>query len=230
MGNSREGRKVSGSRLGPLIGTGRTAEIFAWEEDRVVKLFWPRTRLENVNDEMQATRVVYDAGLSVPAVGDLVEVDGRPGILFERVDGPSMLAHMLSRPWRLPAMVRLLAELQAKTHAVETTELEPRKEGLQVALREYAVLPDWMRDAVVERLAQLPEGNAICHGDFHPDNIIMSDRGPVIIDWSDATTCSPMYDVARTWLLVRMGEVPPGTGIAQRWLIGAVRAWFWSIY
>lgn len=46
--------------------------------------------------------------------------------------------------------------------------------------------------------------------DFHPDNVLLAARGPVIIDWPDATRGQPLADVARTSLLLRLGGLPPG--------------------
>ena len=48
----------------------------------------------------------------------------------------------------------------------------------------------------------MPKGNALCHGDFNPSNIIIADDGKAyIIDWSHATQGNPCADAARTYLL-----------------------------
>jgi aminoglycoside phosphotransferase (APT) family kinase protein len=74
-------------------------------------------------------------------------------------------------------------------------------------LREFA---ERAKAAALARLGELPEDDRLCHGDFHPDNIIMSRRGPVIIDWSDATKGNPAADVARTRLLISVGAPVEG--------------------
>lgn len=52
------------------------------------------------------------------------------------------------------------------------------------------------------RLESMPKGNSLCHGDFNPSNIIISeDNKPYIIDWSHATQGNPCADAARTYLL-----------------------------
>jgi aminoglycoside phosphotransferase (APT) family kinase protein len=55
----------------------------------------------------------------------------------------------------------------------------------------------------------LPEGDALCHGDFHPENVIFTARGPVIIDWSTATRGHPLGDLACTSRLFRTASLPP---------------------
>ncbi len=90
------------------------------------------------------------------------------------------------------------------------------------------MLPAPTKETVLKVLGQLPEGSAVCHGDLHPDQIIMSLRGPIIIDWIDATQGNPLADVARTSLILQTGKVP--SFIAGRWLINRFRGLFHSIY
>ena len=57
-----------------------------------------------------------------------------------------------------------------------------------------------------QRLMSLPSRTRLCHGDFHRGNVSLSGRGPVIIDWIDASIGYPGADVGRTLLLLE-GEI-----------------------
>lgn len=229
MSNSKEGRKVSDSRLGLLVGTGRMAEIFAWGNNQVVKLLLEGFEW-SVEKEMLATQAAFDAGLPVPAVGESVEIEGRRGIVLERIDGPTMLDAIGKRPWGIVRMARLWAELHAQMHSREAKALPSLKDRIETRVRYDAGLPPAVRDAVLGALHELPHGDTVCHCDFHPGNIIMSLRGPVIIDWMDAARGHPLADIARSWLLARMSVLPVSMGTIQRWLLTAMRVWAWSIY
>jgi aminoglycoside phosphotransferase (APT) family kinase protein len=78
-------------------------------------------------------------------------------------------------------------------------------------------------------MSRLPEGNALCHLDFHPDQVIMTAHGPRIIDWMSACDGPPLADVARTLLLLRVGQVPYG-GVAMRALATVCRRRFRRTY
>jgi aminoglycoside phosphotransferase (APT) family kinase protein len=69
-------------------------------------------------------------------------------------------------------------------------------------------LTEDLKQAALEALNILSDGNNLCHGDYHPDNIQMSPQGPVIIDWNDATRGVPEADIARTLLLLQKGQLP----------------------
>ncbi|HET9060352.1 MAG TPA: phosphotransferase [Acidimicrobiales bacterium] len=75
-------------------------------------------------------------------------------------------------------------------------------------------------DRALDMLRTLPDGDRLCHGDFHPANVLGTLGTPVIIDWGDAARGAPAADVARTWLLLSMGELPLGTPA----LMGALTA------
>ena len=52
------------------------------------------------------------------------------------------------------------------------------------------------------RLHSIPfEDGRLLHLDFHPDNVLLSARGPVVIDWANARSGEPALDVAMTWVI-----------------------------
>ncbi|MHC5034553.1 MAG: phosphotransferase family protein [Planctomycetota bacterium] len=213
---------------GPWIAEGRTAEIYAWGEGRVLKLFRDWFPPDAVEHEARVARAVHAGGMAVPAAGDVVEMGGRRGLVYERVEGPSMWEWLRSQPWRILRCARLLAQLHAGMHATVVPGLPSQRLRLTEKIEAAAALPSELRDAALDSLSGMPEGDRLCHGDFHPGNILMAARGPVIIDWIDATSGNPLADVARTWVI--MSETTaPGSPLSWwrrltiRWLCGAYR-------
>jgi aminoglycoside/choline kinase family phosphotransferase len=49
----------------------------------------------------------------------------------------------------------------------------------------------------------MPDGDRLCHGDFHPGNILVAPQGEIIIDWIDAVRGNPLADLARSTILLR---------------------------
>ena len=213
---------------GERIAGGRTAEIFAWGDGCVLKLLRPGYPAEDAVREAATARLVQAAGVPVPAVHAVIEVAGRTGIVTERVDGPSMLQALSAHPGRILRYARLLADLQATLHACVTSDLPSGRRRLSAAIADAAALPVSWKEAAWGALARLPEGAALCHGDFHPANIILSPRGPVILDWMDASAGHPLADVARTALLLQLGGLPPET--PRRWMIILLRRVFYAAY
>lgn len=193
-------------RKGQIIGLGRTAEILVWDDNRILKLFREDWSLSSVKWEENVARTVSEAGLPVPAVYGIVEVDGRHGIIYDNVDGPSMLGELVSKPEELEHFASVFAKLHAQMHSLEIRGLASQRQQLEKKIHNAKPLSEDKRKAALKALDKLPDDNVLCHGDFHPDNILMSTRGPTIIDWNDATQGNPRADVVRTLLLLQQGE------------------------
>jgi aminoglycoside phosphotransferase (APT) family kinase protein len=200
------------------IAEGREAEIYAWEDGVVLRLFRDARSGASVANERRAMAAARAAVPSVPAILGETEVDGRPGLIMERVDGPDLLTLLGSKPWQVWRIGTICGDQHARLHAAAAPpELASARDS--IALHAAAVLPhlpSQIAEAASRVLAAAPDGGALLHGDFHPGNILRSSRGPVVIDWGNATRGDPHADVARTLLLLGGGALPPGTPLVVR--------------
>ncbi len=204
--------------VGLLIAEGRTSEIFALNDDAVVKVPRPGVPPHWAEVEAALSDAVHRAGLPCPEVYGLTEVDGRESIVFERLHGPSLWDLMKTTTGRLEELVAMLVELQRSIHRAERLASVPRlTDRLRSKILVAHGLSDEERRDASTLVASLPSGSSLCHGDLHPANIIVTDRGPMAIDWFDTAVGPPISDLARTSLLVR----PPGRGRVGPHLPGA---------
>jgi len=199
--------------LTPPVAQGRTAEIFDWGTDHILKLYRDWCPAHWVENEARVVHTIAAAGIPTPAAGEILEVNGRRGLVYERVQGPSMLHELNARPWTLLRHARHLAELQAQFHQINVPGLRSTRSDLENSIRHAPHLPQALREKTLALVASLPEGDNLCHGDFHPDNILLARGGPVIIDWMTATHGSPWADVARTSMLLQVGARAAGSQV-----------------
>jgi aminoglycoside phosphotransferase (APT) family kinase protein len=192
-----------------LVGKGFCSDVYAWGEGRVLKLFHGPVGDLRAQREFSGTQAVHAAGLPVPAAFELIEIGGRCGIVFERVEGVSLLAHTQRRPWAVFDAVRIMAELHAVIHRrTAPTGLPPFRERIADRI-DASEAPAEDKQAARKLLAVLPDGTAICHGDLHPENVLLTRRGLVVIDWSSASRGDPFGDVACTSRLMLTAKLPP---------------------
>jgi uncharacterized protein (TIGR02172 family) len=181
---------------------GRTADIHAWEDGTVLKRFHNWFSLENIQYEQRIARAVHASGVKSPRVGDLVQVEGRSGLVYERVEGVSMLEIFQQQPWRVVQFGRMLAELHVQMHdCVFEADVPHQRRSLQNKIRNANALPVYLKPKLLDALASLPDGDRVCHGDFHPANVLVSENDTTVIDWIDATRGNPLADVARTSII-----------------------------
>jgi aminoglycoside phosphotransferase (APT) family kinase protein len=158
------------------------------------------------------------------------EWQGRPAIVYDYVTGIPLLTHILRSPWRLRRHARQLAVLHRAVHTHGGTGLPPQKAVLEHQIRSAPLLTDRQKAAVLARLSHLPDGAVTCHGDLHPDNILLTPDGPVILDWLTAHCGDPLADVARTVLMLRMGSLPGELPRPLQSLLQIVRRRFCRLY
>jgi aminoglycoside phosphotransferase (APT) family kinase protein len=143
-------------------------------DDAVIKL--DRPGFGGHRAEAEALAALDFRGVA-PRLIDVVECDGRIGLVLERLDGSDMLALLQREPWRIRSLAR-------------------------------------------------PSGDRLCHGDYHPGNVLVAAGRITVIDWAGAARCVPEADHARTLLLLRWADPLPDTPLISRGLISAGRAIF----
>jgi tRNA A-37 threonylcarbamoyl transferase component Bud32 len=172
--------------LGEKIGEGGSADIHAWAPGQVVKLFKLGAEQRLSRHEAQMTRFAFAAGLPAPEVFDEVTLEGRFGIVLSRFDGPTLVQLLRTGAMTLEQAGVVLASLALAVHRT------PPPRGV-VSLRDLMhfivrapgnLLPKHLATGVLALLERLPPDEGLCHGDLHPNNVIMTAAGPRLIDWT----------------------------------------------
>jgi uncharacterized protein (TIGR02172 family) len=211
------------------FATGRTAEIYSYGDGKVLKLFHPTIPPSWIDREIAIGRYIQEVQLPVPRVFESVKVNDREGVVYEKIDGPSLLNQLGRMPWKTFQYARILANLHAQVHKIPAPlDLETQREWARGGIPDTTRLSKEIKDSLLHLLDSMPEGNRLCHGDFHPGNIIVTDRGLVIIDWMTASRGTAIGDVARTAVILEAAQAPEGT--PMRWLLEWVRKSFLATY
>jgi uncharacterized protein (TIGR02172 family) len=193
--------------LGQPLARGRTADIYAWQDGTILKLFHNWFDLDSIQYEAGIARAVHASGLPVPRVGELMRVNARFGLVYERIHGRSMLEALQRRPWMVFNYAHLQASLHAQMHTrTIDVRLPSQRERLEHKIRQASALPAPLQTVLLSRLESLPQGDRLCHCDFHPGNILLNEGQAVVIDWIDSSLGHPLADVARS-SLIALGAV-----------------------
>jgi thiamine kinase len=218
---------------GELLARGATADVHAWTDGWVLKLFHSAHDAAYVAEEARVAAAVARWARSapacrVPSVGSCVEWQGRIGLVYERIAGLPMTERVLQPGQAIERWACLLAELHAAVHAAPPlAELPLQRDRWRWQIESASALPVASRRAALLALEAMPARPlGLCHGDFRPGNVLVGDSGaPAVIDWHDASRGDAHADVARTVLLLRWADpagVPPGLSAdAYRRLRGA---------
>lgn len=199
------------------IAEGREAEIFAWEDGTVLRLYRERDAAAGMQREIDAMQAVRRVLPLVPEYRGAVEVMGRPGMIMERIDGPDYLTLIAQKPWLVWSIGGIIGDVHARLHdVIAPPEIESLVGRAHRRASGHPLVPPAMLVWAAGQLATLPDGDRLLHGDYHPANVLKSSRGPVVIDWPNVTRGNPDADMARTILMTRVGALPSGTPLVIR--------------
>ncbi|MGG4488831.1 phosphotransferase family protein [Metabacillus idriensis] len=205
-----------------MIGEGSTAITYSYGKDKAVKMY--RYDSAAIRYEFEVNRYLTEIGLSVPKAYEIVTIDGKEGIVFEKAAGQPLTAEMMKSPSRAIQGLKRMARLHADIHEKPAESLKNQKSSIAMKIHASS-LSDTEKTAIVDHLASLSSGKQLCHGDFHPDNIVISAGNSAVIDWADAVCGHPMADLARTILILRFGGLNTNDAI-----MGFIRKWLCMLY
>ncbi|MFW9922571.1 MAG: aminoglycoside phosphotransferase family protein [Candidatus Thorarchaeota archaeon] len=189
-----------------LIGRGRTADVFEIDETKVLKLYHKNYPLRIVQYEYNVNKFLQDQLQFIPKVFDLVEYEERPGIVFERIEGITLLEFLMNNPLRLFKVTKNFAKLHTEVHKCDFIGFMTQIEFLRNDIMRNKLLDEETKKKIVEKLEKLPTRTVLCHRDFHPDNIFKTSKGLIVIDWPTAVEGAPAGDVARTYFILGHGQ------------------------
>ncbi|AHV98308.1 aminoglycoside phosphotransferase family protein [Paenibacillus sabinae] len=193
------------------IGQGRTADIFEHSDGRIIKLYKKDFPAEAIHQELRVSQLAYSLGIRTPEPFGPIELEGRNGLVFQRISGASLLALLTKKPWTVNKYAKLLANLHAEIHAFNAAELNRKqKKMLYENIRNAPLLTEQEKARIIRYTEVLPDGNRLCHGDFHPDNVML-DGSCRVLDWMTGVSGNPAGDVARSVILLSIGSMPDGT-------------------
>ena len=83
------------------------------------------------------------------------------------------------------------------------------KDKLNRLINSLDCIDDVKKYELLTRLDSMPKHVKLCHGNFMPENIILSDKGTYVVDWVAARQGNASADVGRTYLLLclKMPEI-----------------------
>lgn len=187
-------------KLDNVIAVRETKTIYR-DGDRKIKLFNSNFSKADVLNEALNQARVEETGLNIPKIIEVKTVDGKWAIITEFIEGKTLSQLMQENPDRMDEYLNLFVDLQMGVHSKKAPLLNKLKDKMNRKISESG-LDATTRYELHTRLEGMPKHDKVCHGDFIPSNIIISEDGtPFILDWAHATQGNASADVARTYLL-----------------------------
>jgi tRNA A-37 threonylcarbamoyl transferase component Bud32 len=187
-------------KLDRVIAVRNTKTVYR-DGDRCIKVFNENFSKADVLNEALNQARIEETGLRIPKVHEITMIDGKWAIISEYIQGRTLSQLMKENPDKDEEYLNLFVDLQMEVQSKTCPLLNKLKDKMNRKIG-MADLDATTRYDLHTRLEGMPKHNKVCHGDFNPSNIVITEDGtPYILDWAHATQGNASADVARTYLL-----------------------------
>lgn len=185
-----------------LIAKRKNKEIYA-DNDRVVKLYVEgHSQSDILNEALNQSRVQEYSNLNIPKLIEVGKIENRWAIVSERIEGKTISELMKENPENIDNYLNLFVDIQLTILSNEVPLLNRIKEKFTRKLENATNIDENTKYELLQRLQGMKNHQKLCHGDYHPSNVIVKDDGTIyVIDWAHVTQGNASADAARTYLL-----------------------------
>lgn len=193
-------RKISIDGLKPFA-KGATGECFRLEEDSVLKLYYDGFPMEMIEREKKCAKTAFIASIPTAISFHIVEAGSRLGIVYEYVSGKTLSELTAADPTEASHFGRIFGKLAALLHGADASaaELSLATAEVREAMKRVDYLSEDALARIYDFLDELDKEKSFVHGDFHPNNVIITKDGPMLIDMGGFSIGSPLFDLATTY-------------------------------
>ena len=169
--------------------------------DKCIKVFnSDYSKADVLNEALNQARV-EETGLNIPKILEVAMIEGKWTIVSEFIEGKTLAQLIKEEPENKSKYIERLVDLQIQAQSKTNPLLGKLKDKMNRKISS-SQLDATTRYELHTRLEGMPKHNKLCHGDFNPSNVIITENDEAyIIDWAHATQGNASADVARTYLL-----------------------------
>lgn len=185
--------------LNKVVGTGYYGTVYC-SGKYAIKLFKESYSKTAIFYEAMITSIITNTELPVPKIYEVISIDKQMAIKMDYIKGVSLLDCIVKNEENTAVYFEKMVKLQVEMHSNKVSLPFSLKDRLKDKIQKNENLNILQKEKVITILKELPDGNELCHGDFHGNNILVSDGKYWIIDWVDSTFGCADGDACRTYM------------------------------
>lgn len=194
------------------------------ENGKAVKTFAKNYNKSDVLYEALNTSRVEDAGVDIPKLLSVSVNNGQWCITSEYVEGPTLTELIKEHPKKADSYIKKMVEYQVDFQKKTNPLLLKLNDKLARQINELTYIDGSVKYEIMTRLNSMHKHTKLCHGDYCPDNIIVTTdaKGNIkkltAVDWVHATQGNASADIANTYLLLKLQFADSNPDIAEKYI------------
>ena len=184
------------------IAERKTKTVYK-DENKTIKLFVEDySKAAILNEALNQARVEEGTNLKVPKLLAVTMVDNRWALVSEHIEGRTLESLMEEHPEREEEYLNRFIDIQLNVLDHNVPMLSQIKEKYKRRINGADNIEYNTKYELLQRLDGMKTHTKLCHGDFNPSNIVITENDEAyIIDWAHVTQGNASADIANTYLL-----------------------------
>ncbi len=181
------------------IGAGACGEVYRLDDETIIKVYFPRVKEEEILREKDLAKKAFVMGVPTAISYDVVECDGRTGVVYEIIKSKTLAELIRENPEELEKYVQMYADVCKQIHGIvaQEGELPSFKAINKDDIPNVSYITEQERDYLYKFLEMVPESMHTVHGDLNINNIMVQNGECCLIDMGEFSTGTPMFDLSR---------------------------------
>lgn len=185
-----------------FIAKGANGAVYRYDDETIVKLYFNRDALPEIQQERENTRRAFVLGVNTAIPYGIVRIGDGYGSLTELLNATSVTKLIKANADNLSQSVAYFADTLKELHSIEVEEgtLPDYKKWV---LEWADFLSDYLDSEHAQKMCMLikgiPDSNYMIHGDYHSNNVMVQNGEPILIDMDTLAVGHPVLELGSTF-------------------------------
>lgn len=199
-----------------VLGKGYTSEVFRLDNETIVKVYYNIDDIEDIDGAIRERMIAKQAfikGVPTEISFGLCESNGMPGLVYELVNANTLMSVLVEDDNNIDKYIKDYVKLVKKVHEFDNTGMngiyDLKKDYLKDAdfIKQY--IPAKCYEAITKLKDEIPDSNHLLHGDCHPGNVMLTEKGMLFIDLSDMGFGDEKFDLMFLYRTLKLFSLLP---------------------
>ncbi len=182
-----------------VIGRGACGECYRIDDETIIKLYYEGGDIAMIEHEKALAKKAFVMGIPTAISYDIVEADGRKGVVYELIKSKTLGELIRSDRSKLDEYVAMYVDICKKINSIHTNdpEIPSFKDMNRADIARVTGVSDEEIQMLHRFIDLVPDGDTCIHGDLNINNIMVQDGECCLIDMGELSTGMSMFDLSR---------------------------------
>ena len=182
-----------------VLGKGFSSEVFKLDDETIAKVYYNVPDIDVAIRERMIAKQAFVKGVPTEISFGMCESNGMPGLVYELVNAKTLISEIAENEENIDKYIKDYVSLVKVVHKFDNEGLtgiyDKKRDFIENAKYVSQFIPSYCYDAIIKLKDEIADNNHLLHGDPHPANVMLTDKGMIFIDLSDMGFGDEKFDL-----------------------------------